>query len=683
MSQLVLSFIVVVVITAIALGVPSIWLLRDQLNHQAWTQVAQGIRATRALYTAQQSEIKNLASLTAQRPTLHELLVQGDWPALETYLQTLQTGVELDLVAVCDQRGQLFISTANLTQQATCQEMASGGFARPTNSNQVWLTASTPIDNEAIPGLTVIVGIRLDQAFVQKMRTQTGLEQTLWANYEPMTTTLAIDASALTFISSKQISTQLPALERSFRYEVDGLPYYATRFKLDSEESIEVEVALGIAEMMAMQHRLIAISVISILGGAAIVSLLGIYLAREISRPLMQLADTAKDFSQGDLNSTVAVESRLRDVNQVAQALENARSDLLQAMTHLRREKEWGDHLLASIVEGIMTLDKNNRITYFSHGAERITGWDRDEVLNVTCDQVFHLAKQDDHFSQSIPSPGQRQKLTITLAKGRLATLAITGAKLAPTDIEDAQVVLVFRDVSEEEAVHQLMGHFLANIAHEFRTPLSALAASIELLLDQAHERKTDMQELLTSLHLGILGLRTLVDNLLESASIETGRFRVSPRRSDLGKIISEAAQTMQPLLEKYGQHLTVELPTEIPFVLADAKRIVQVMVNLLSNANKYGPSDAEITIRAKDKKARVRVEVIDQGPGIQASEHDDLFVRFVHPDLPDESAKMGVGLGLSVVKAIVEAHGGKVGVENHPQRGAIFWFTLPKAREE
>jgi signal transduction histidine kinase len=244
-------------------------------------------------------------------------------------------------------------------------------------------------------------------------------------------------------------------------------------------------------------------------------------------------------------------------------------------------------------------------------------------------------------------------------------------------------VALVFRDISEEEAVHRLLGHFLANVAHEFRTPLSALAASVELLLDQAPDLSAgELQELLVSLHLGVLGLQTLVDNLLESASIETGHFRVHPRPSNLGEIIAEAVAMMQPLLDKHGQRLVIELPAAIPVVQTDPRRTVQVLINLLSNASKYGPDDSEIRISAGEQGHWVRVSVADSGPGVPVEYRKDLFRRFVHPSIRNEKARVGVGLGLSVVKAVIEAHGGQVGIDDHPGSGSIFWFTLPRVKE-
>jgi PAS domain S-box-containing protein len=379
----------------------------------------------------------------------------------------------------------------------------------------------------------------------------------------------------------------------------------------------------------------------------------------------------------------VSVDVRVREVVSVAQALEGARVDLRETLTHLRTERDWGDHLLESIVEGIVTLDANRRISFFSSGAERISGLARDSVLHRAIDEIFELTEEQALFSQRIPSPGTKHMLGVEFANGRQATLAVTGARLMPAEAGEATQALVFRDVSEEVAINRLLGQFLSNVAHEFRTPLSALAASIELLLDQAPDlSEAELHELLNSLYLGILGLQTLVDNLLESASIEARRFRVSLHSSDLGQIIAEAIQTMAPLLKKYSQRLAVELPASIPLVQADARRIVQVLVNLLSNASRHGPDDAEIVVAANVRGEWVRVAVTDQGPGIPAEHRDSVFARFVRPGTDDESGKTGAGLGLSVVKAIVDAHGGQVGVEDRPGGGAVFWFTLRLADE-
>ncbi len=674
-AQMILSFVALVLLTAAAAGLPAIWLIRDQLDRQAWAQVEQGTRAAQALYEARESELAGLAVLTAQRPTLRQLLARGDREELQAYLHTLREGSGLDLVTVCDSSHQPMVQIREALPEDLCAAETGSGFhfSPRGETPQIWLLAAHPLESESAEADNlVIVGIALDDQFAVQMHAQTGLEHTLLLN----------EAMAATSLEARR-SLPTPSVQSTPQstFHLDGHPYYIARFHLD-QAGLEAEIALDVTDIVATQRRLVWTLIGSILAVAAVASLVGTFLARRIGSPLAHLANTADAMSKGDLDSPLAVEARVREVALVAEALNEARRDLKHSLAELREEKAWTDHLLEAIVEGIVTLDRQGHIIFFSHGAERITGWSRDAVKGLTCDQVFKSVASDEPFSQLIPAPDHRRKIPVELQDGRQAILSVTGARLLPAESGDARVALVFRDISEEEAVHRLLGHFLANVAHEFRTPLSALAASVELLLDQAPDLSaTELEELLTSLHLGVLGLQTLIDNLLESASIETGHFRVYPRPSKLSEIVAEAIGMLQPLLDKHRQCLVVELPAIIPVVRADPRRTVQVLINLLSNASKYGPDDAEIELSARVHKDWVRVSIGDSGPGIPPEFRKDLFRRFAHPRSTDGNAQVGAGLGLSVVKAVVEGHGGEIGIEDRPGGGSIFWFTLPVAR--
>jgi PAS domain S-box-containing protein len=684
-AQIILTLVALVLLTAAAVGLPAIWLIQGQLDRQAWAQVEQGSQAAQALYAAQHGEITSLATLTAQRPTLRDLLAQEDRASMEAYLRTLKTGAGLDLVLVCGPNQQAMAWAGELISDTLCATPMPAGFQviSTGTAQEVWRLAAHPIgDKDADTQGTVIVGIALDDEFATQMQAQTGLEHTLVVDSQPVASSLEARA-----MSRRPASLHAPEDAARDVFTVDDHPHYAIRFPLNGPGNhngqTEAEVALAVADIVATRRSLVWTLAGSVVIVAAVGSVFGTFLARRISQPLARLSEAATTLSQGNLDSSMAIEAQVREVALVAQALETARIGLRRSLTELQQEKAWADHLLEAIVEGIVTLDHQDRIIFFSPGAERITGWSRDEVLTRSCDEVFRPVETSEPFSQFIPPPGQRHKITVELANGHQATLAITGAQLLRPESGDAQVALVFRDISEEEAVHRLMGHFMANVTHEFRTPLSALAASVELLLDQAPDLSAaELHELLTPLHLGILGLQTLVDNLLESASIEAGRFRVSPRPSKLGNIIAEGIRMMQPLLDKRGQRLVVELPAVIPVVRADSRRTMQVLVNLLSNASKYGPDDAEIIVGAAVSEGWVRVTVADRGPGIPPKYRNDVFRRFVYPDVSGDRVQYGAGLGLSVVKAVIEAHGGRVGVEDRPGGGSVFWFTLPVESE-
>ena len=678
---MIFAFIAIVVLTSAAVGIPAIWLLQNQLDHQIWAQVEQGQRVTTALYTSQSKEVLSLATLIAQRPTLQKFLVQNDIASLTNYLFTLKSSAGLDKIVICDANDQLVAATDSKVSTSVCKSWKTGRYQYDLLASHVCLSAHESIENNASYLGEAFVCKNLDDDFTIQLRDETGLEHILWVEENPVSTSFPGGISSLGFIQSH--ATDLNEQRSQDFYTGKGTPYYVAYIPLD-ENGLKAEIVLDVNDIVSTRSRLVGILVASILGISLVGSIFGVLLARRISRPLIQLSQSAASFSLGDLESPVKTDTHLREITQVAKTLESARIDLLATMTSLQSERDWSEHLLASIVEGIITLDKKGHITFFSHGAERVTGWSREEVMGHLIDDVFVVTGSDKPFSSILSSvPGDRQKIDIVLADNRIASLAMTNAQLTRSSEGETEIALVIRDISEEEAVHRLLGQFLANIAHEFRTPLSALEASIELLLDQAPDMSpTELQELYESLHLGILGLHTLVDNLLESANIEARRFRVSPRNSDLGIILAEAAQTMQPLLAKYEQHLTIELPVDIPIVRADPRRIVQVLINLLSNASRYGPPNEEITLQATSDAQYARVAVIDRGRGIQPEHRSNLFQRFVFPHADDAVSQAGAGLGLSVVKAIVTAHGGQVGVDDWPGGGSIFWFTLPIAKE-
>ncbi len=679
--QMVLSFIALVLLTAAAVGLPAITLIRNQIEHQAWAQVNQGSQATQALYTATQSNINDLVTLTAQRPTLKQLLDQGDVALLSDYLQTLQKGTDLDLLKVCDRDKQPLARTGESLSGGICESAMGAGFyiLSSETEKQIWLLAADTIEDGASVIGRVVVGITLDEAFAQKMKSQTGLEHTLLVDGQPVASSVIGGTASWLTGTHNAVENDVPGVSQAGEFELDGRPYYITRLT-NVDPDFEDEVALDVTDVVATEQRLVGLLLGSIVLVVLIGSILGIFLARRVSRPLTKLANAAQVLSTGNLDQSVNVKAQVREVNQLSKALENARIDLRQSVTELRQATVWAENLLEAINEGIVTLDRDGYITFFSPGAERITGLSQKDVLHQHCDQVFQVVDTDERFSRNLPPPDRQIKSTVVLADGRIATLSLTGARLVPPESDETEMALVFRDVSEAELVHRFMGEFLANITHEFRTPISALAASTELLLDQADDLKPDeLRSLLNSLYMGIVGLQTLVDNLLESARLEAGRFRVFPRPIELGEIIADATHIMQPLLIRHGKQLLVELPTIIPVVQADSRRITQVLVNLLSNANKYSPDDTKIAIHVTVDGDWARVAVADQGPGISPDFRPSLFRRFVRPESGTGKSRYGAGLGLPVVKAIVEAHGGEVGVDDRPEGGSVFWFTLSK----
>lgn len=674
--QMALSFVGITLLSILAAWLPEAWLVQAHFEDEAWARLEQGRRTAQARYRAWQNEVTSAALLSAQLPTLREQVARRDEEALASYLETVGASLNLNLVVVCDEDGRVLAATGDVATEEFCALETTSGYhvTERGTAPVVWMLASQIIRREGRFLGSVLVALRLDDAFASQMEARTGLEHTLLVDGRPAATSIPAGVSYWERVEVRDGGDGTG--ERVFAFE--GNPYYATRLSLDNG-FLEDEIALAATNLVRTQRTVARTGIASLILVCILGSVLGLFAARRIGRPLIQLSEAAAGFSEGDLTSPLTVDSDLHEVRSLATALEQARVDLRQMVTSLQEEKAWIENLLQAIVEGIMTLDDEGRITFFSKGAERITGWQREEVIGRRCNEVLRTTESEESFRQLIPEPEEARRIWVEMADGRSAALSVTRAELAPPEAGAARVAIVFRDVSEEEMYQQLITHFLANVTHEFRTPLTALGASVELMLDQQPDLTQDeMDRMLNWLHLGILNLQTLVDNLLESASLEAGRFRISPRSLDLGEVIAEAAQIMQPLLEKYEQRLTVSLPQDVLPVHADPQRVIQVLVNLISNAHKYGPEGSEIKLVVASQREAVHVAVIDQGPGVPPHERDRLFHRFVQADTRSDRGKYGVGLGLWVARAIVEAHGGKMGVDAAPEGGARFWFTLP-----
>jgi PAS domain S-box-containing protein len=347
-------------------------------------------------------------------------------------------------------------------------------------------------------------------------------------------------------------------------------------------------------------------------------------------------------------------------------------------MIDLFQEPRWAKALIQSLPEALIAIDEQGNIRAFNHAAERITGWAAPEALGSCIDDVLRLALGRGPLTERLPEITAATPVNAVDRQGRELTLSIMMANVdAPEGAP--RTVLLIRDVTSADAAQRLRSYFLANISHEFRTPLAALKASVELLLEGVNTfTQEETLHLARSLHFSVTSLQTLVDNLLESVSIETGRFRIRRKPTVVADLVAEAATLMKPLLERRAQTLVTNLPAGLLRVSVDPVRVTQVLVNLLSNASKYGPTDEPIELSAElQPEGVLRISVSDRGSGIPTDDKQGLFHRFIRLD-GNDNAQYGIGLGLAVVKTIVESHGGAVGLDERPGGGSTFWFTIP-----
>lgn len=225
-------------------------------------------------------------------------------------------------------------------------------------------------------------------------------------------------------------------------------------------------------------------------------------------------------------------------------------------------------------------------------------------------------------------------------------------------------------------------GHVLRTVAHELRSPLTALVTSAEILQEDFDSLgPAQKREIVSSMHRGALWLHALVENLLCDATIREGRFQMHRQLVALAEVVAEVAPVVTPLLGRRRQTLRISTGHAVPEVLADPRRIGQVLVNLISNASKYGREGTPIEVSINAAGGWVRVAIADHGPGVPVADADLLFEPFYRSKAAHRSVLPGAGLGLSIVKFVIEAHGGHVAAFNRSQGGACFCFELPAAR--
>jgi two-component system phosphate regulon sensor histidine kinase PhoR len=237
----------------------------------------------------------------------------------------------------------------------------------------------------------------------------------------------------------------------------------------------------------------------------------------------------------------------------------------------------------------------------------------------------------------------------------------------------------VFHDITEARRVEQTRRDFVANVSHELRTPLASIKSVIETLSSGALDDRAAAQDFLSRADAEVDRLVQIVEELLELSRLESGQAPLAKESVDMGDALSRAVERLRPQADKKKLNLTLEQALDLPPVIGDADRLERVALNLIHNAIKFTPDGGSISVSAALGDDAVRVEVSDSGVGIAAEDLPRIFERFYKADRARGSGG-GTGLGLAVVKHIVEAHGGAVSVESREGHGSTFRLSLPIA---
>jgi two-component system sensor histidine kinase KdpD len=231
------------------------------------------------------------------------------------------------------------------------------------------------------------------------------------------------------------------------------------------------------------------------------------------------------------------------------------------------------------------------------------------------------------------------------------------------------------RKTQVEIEAERLRNSLLSSISHDLRTPLATIVGSASTLVEEDHALKAeDKLELSRAIYNEGLRMSSLVNNILDMARLDAGTIELNKQWFPLEEIIGAVLTLLQKRLA--GRLVTVKLPPGTPMIYVDAVMIEQVLINLLENLLRYTPERSPVEIMAEAFSGAMEISIADQGPGIPKGLENQLFEKFYR--VRHEAAQSGVGLGLAICKAIIEAHGGSIQAQNRPTGGAVFSFMIP-----
>jgi PAS domain S-box-containing protein len=349
---------------------------------------------------------------------------------------------------------------------------------------------------------------------------------------------------------------------------------------------------------------------------------------------------------------------------------------------------------LASIGDAVITTDAHGSVAYLNGIAESLTGWKLKEACGQPLDAIFRIINEQSR--QPVENPVQK-----ALREGRVVGLANHTVLVAKNGVERpiddsaapildksgaiVGVVMIFRDVTERRQAEQVLketdrrkDEFLATLAHELRNPLAPIRNALEMIRVAGDDQEA-VHLARGTMERQLLQMIRLVDDLLDVSRITRGTIELRKEHVDVATIVKNAVETSQPQFDQVGQRLRVNLPDEPIYVDADPMRMAQVFANLLNNAAKYTQPRGRIELTVKPEGSNVAVSVKDNGIGIPKPMLDTIFDMFAQVDRSLERAHGGLGIGLTIVKRLVEMHGGTV--EAHSEghgRGSEFIVRQP-----
>ncbi len=342
-------------------------------------------------------------------------------------------------------------------------------------------------------------------------------------------------------------------------------------------------------------------------------------------------------------------------------------------------------------LQALVIVDRESTVVGLNHAAERLTGWTRAEamgrpaadVLEVRTETGVNLCAANGPLHKALRQGKAVDTHFAYLFRFRTSDEPVrVSYSVAPLREGDgvAAVLVAIHDVTPELEIIQAKDALLLAASHELKTPVTTLKGLSELLLD-FELTESQRRELLQDLHGQVNRMERMIADLLDVSRIDAGRMSIELSSVEVGPVIDHACEEVRPLLQRRALHRNA--PAELPPVFGQAQKLHQILVNLLTNAIKYSPDGSPVELSVTADREQVHLAVRDEGVGIRTEDLPRLFHKFYRAEDPVVRRTTGTGLGLYIVRSLVDMLGGRVDVRSQYGKGSVFTISLPRAQAE
>lgn len=355
----------------------------------------------------------------------------------------------------------------------------------------------------------------------------------------------------------------------------------------------------------------------------------------------------------------------------------------------MARDRTLAEQAFEQFPQAVVLVDRDTAVLWTNAAAERLTGWSRAAAAGRPAADILEV-RTETGVNLCAPNGALRRALRVGTSVNthfaylfRLRTsddpvrVAYTVSPLTGKDRSVSGALIAIHDVTPELETIEARDALMLAASHELKTPLTTLKGLSELLLD-FDLSEPQRRELLQDLHGQADRMERLIDDILDVSRIDSGRVSVELSRVEVAPVVQRACEDTRPMLR--DRTLRCRIPEDLPPIWGEARKLHQILVNLMTNAIKYSAPGTQVTLSARAEQGFIRFDVADQGVGIRKEHLARLFEKFYRADDPAVRRTAGTGLGLYIVRNLVNMLGGHVSVRSRPGKGSVFTVTLPQA---